>query len=237
MRNADDAISMVFVESGFRELGNVMDRIETLFTQQNPELIGNIFVTLLRHFPDGTKLTVKIRGLFLEMASIVLGSEHPLSIVVSQLSALLNVAVKCYVWRALSDILTTPFSLLEDNTLLRSMKWYCINGLTDLGSLGEASDYLNMIVLAKGELEKGPTYLLSKGYLLHKQGKYLESKILHQESLENWKDHEQDILAAGRDSESMEWFYAIGYCVFYLAIALKELDEIDEAKALRRRGI
>lgn len=236
MRNTDDAISIGFIESGFRELGNGMDRIKTLFTQQHPELIGNVFVFFFRHFPDGTKLAGKIRGLFLEMASIVLGSEHPLSIIVSQLSTLSNTAEKCYVWRALSDVLTTPFSLLEDNTLLRSMKWDCMNGLTDLGSLGEASDYLDMIVLAKRGLEKGPTYLLSKGYLLHKQGKYLESRILHQESLENWKDHEQDVLAAGKDSESIDWFYAIGDCMFYLAIALEELDEIDEAKALRRRA-
>jgi tetratricopeptide (TPR) repeat protein len=236
MRNADDAISIGFIESGFRGLGNAVDLIKTLFTQQNPELIGNLFVIFFRHFPDATNLARKIRRLFIEMASIVLGSEHPLSIVVTQLSTLSNVAEKSYVWRTLSDVLTTPFSLLEDNTPLCSTKWDCINGLTDLGALGEASDYLDMIVLAKGELEKSPTYLLSKGYLLHKQGKYLESKILHQESLENWKDHEQDILAAGKDCESMELFYVIGNCIFYLAIALEDLHEIEQAKALRRRA-
>jgi hypothetical protein len=33
----------------------------------------------------------------------------------------------------------------------------------------------------------------------------------------------------------MDWFYAIGNCVFYL-VALEDLDELDEAKALRRRA-
>jgi hypothetical protein len=96
------------------------------------------------------------------MALIVLGSEHPLSIVINQLNTLSNIAEKCYVWRALCDVLTIPFSLLEDNTLLRSIKWDCVNGVTDLGLLGEASNYLDMIVLAERELEKGPTYLLSR---------------------------------------------------------------------------
>jgi hypothetical protein len=44
MRNTDDAISMGFTESGFRELANAMDRIKILFTQQNPGLVGNVFV-------------------------------------------------------------------------------------------------------------------------------------------------------------------------------------------------
>jgi hypothetical protein len=231
---ASSAIRSGFIKAGFRKLHNTMDCFKSLFKQQSPLLISKFLLILLSRDSRDTKIFQMIKEFVLGMASTVLRETHPLNVIAKELTTLSNVAEQCYVWRALTEMMVTPFSLLEDSSPLTLAITDCVVGLTGLDSKDEASNYLDS--LFAGRLQRRqPEFLPLKGRLLFYQGRNSESIILLRECLDIWKVDEQDILAAGEDSVSCSCFPLIFQCITSLAGALEELDEIDAAKACNRR--
>lgn len=234
VNDAFDAFESGFIELAFRTMEEGLALVETMFNQQSPSLLGYLFSILLRWKHFRSHLTGKMVNFVLKMASTILGDAHPLSIIANQLVTQTNANESCYIWRALTEALTRAFEPLENSRQIEAVRWYCLYGVKRLGSIGEAQDYLERTVGAE-TVQKGPKYLHEKAHLFFKQERYLEAETLYRECLESWKDEQQDILAWGTDSESLEWKFDIRNCLGCLAAMLDHTDRINEAKVMWRR--
>lgn len=223
-----------FVESAFRMLNQALDCVKTLFNQNSPLLICTIFMVLYIPSAQNSEVTRKVRDLVRKMASTLLGSAHPLSIIVNQAITLTSAVEKCHLLCAFSKVITTLSGLLEDHEMISAVDFFYVDLLLSLKSLDEAGYDLESLygwALSQNDFER----LMQKGVLLYNQRKYAESSRLLQRCLEVLRDNEEDLFAAGTDSESIGYFELICNCICFLAHGLEAMGEIEDAKATWRR--
>ncbi|KAF7513310.1 hypothetical protein GJ744_009731 [Endocarpon pusillum] len=223
-----------FIDLALRKMNEAFELVRRLLKEQTPHLLSCLCVLLIGWGQNTPNFAEKIYEYLVEMASIVLGSAHPLSIVIKLLGSLSDNAEKTYVLCALSKALATSFSTLENPEPLSFAHSWCLHVLRKLGSINAARDYLNAAYVGETAQKDSP-YFLQKANLLYRQGKYLEAEIAYIKVLKLLKVYGQDMSGMEPAAESSSWCGQVGLSLLKLASTLDRTGKIDEARAMWRR--
>jgi tetratricopeptide (TPR) repeat protein len=227
------ALKWGFSETAFEAVGKAQDLLQPLFKQQAPRLITDLIDILAVRALGDSKFARNFRKFIFDMAATVLGTAHPLSMIISILCTFSSMADQLRVWRVVTDSYDRLLSVVKESGTSESIRWGYFWGLREGNLIHEAQDYLEVMFSGHGVLrEQNAQYISQKADLLRMQGKYMEADFQYRRCLELLKDAENDIMAHGRNSTFLDEWCEIDYCLYGLAHSLKNTDRIDEAKPM-----
>ena len=239
--DAFEILEKGFIDSAFTEIGKAFELVRTILEQQTPTLLSLLFRSLTYPADDSSGFARTKSQFILDMAVTVLGDAHPFTKIVHQLCKFSVAAEKSHVWRAVTDLLSSSFEVLEDSTSLHDVRYSYSAGVRDLGFLNEAENCFDVVYSTKDGVfeEQNPVYIYNKAYLKFRRKKYLEAEIQYRKCLELLKEAEREILAGGStDSEwPSRWSNLINNCLFRLARILEHMNRIDEVEAMFGRAL
>lgn len=110
------------IDSAFRKLKFALDNVERLFKKQSPLLICAIFWVLYIRPAQTSEVARKVHEFVLGMALTLLGSAHPLSIIVSQAITLTSAVERRHLFRAFSKVIyRSPCLFADQSSTLKSV--------------------------------------------------------------------------------------------------------------------
>jgi tetratricopeptide (TPR) repeat protein len=231
--DAMQALDWGFFERAFEEVGKAQDLLQPLFKQQVPRLLTDLIDILAVRALGDSKFARNLRKFIFDMAATVLGTAHPLSMIISILCTFSSMADQLRVWRAVTDSYDRFLSVVKDSRTSESIRWRYYWGLFEGNLIHEAQDYLEVLFSGLGVLrEQNARYISEKANFLRSQGKYVEADIQYRRCLELLNDAEVDIMSYGRNYTFLGEWSDIDYCLYGLAHSLENIDRIDEAKVM-----
>ncbi|KAF7508934.1 hypothetical protein GJ744_008490 [Endocarpon pusillum] len=232
------ALQSGFAQSAFTAVNEALDLLETLFKQQSPTLLQYLINVLETEARGDSDLAKRVRQFITDMGTTVLGSAHPLSVILNSLCTISSTIGEMYAWRAVTDSFNKFFAVLEAPDTLFNLCLCYVDGLKARGWVQEAQDYLEVMYAPEGKIEEhNVTYIGQRAHLLRKQHKFIEAEVEYRKCLELLEWAERDILANGLHSGLQNGRSYIRTCQSGLARVLKHMGRIDEAQAMYRREV
>lgn len=169
----------------------------------------------------------------------MLGSTHPLSIIVNSICKVSSVIDRCRVLRTVTDALVDSFKILEDPSPRAETRQCYLNGVTSLKLRKEAQDYLSLVFSPgwEGDDEQDAEQIYQTASLLQLRHNVVEAEIQYRKCLAWLKEVELDILANGEDSSWLGWRYLINDCLVKLVWGLERMERIEESKTMWWRSL
>jgi tetratricopeptide (TPR) repeat protein len=235
--DAMQALKWGFSETAFEAVGKAQDLLLPLFKQQAPHLLSELIEILAVRASGHSKFARNLRKFIFDMAATVLGTAHPLSMIISILCKFSSMADQLRVWCAVTDSYNRLLSVVKDSGTSEWIRWSYYWGLFKGNLMYEAQDYLEVMFSGHAVLrEQNAQYMSEKASLLRSQGKYVEADFQYRRCLELLKEAEDDIVAYGRNSTFLDEWRNIDDCLYGLAHLLENADRMDEAKVMLWRS-
>jgi tetratricopeptide (TPR) repeat protein len=235
--DAMQALESGFSKTAFEAISKAQDLLQPLFKQQTPGLLPVLIYILAVKASGDSKFARNLRKFIFDMAATVLGTAHPLSMIIRTLCTLSSMADQLRVWCAVIDSYDKFLSVVKDSGTSEVIRWRYYRGLSQGNLIHEAQDYLEVMFGGHGVLrEQNADYVSEKANLLRMQGKYVEADFQYRRCLELLKEAEDDIMAHGRNSTFLDEFCDTDDCLYGLADSLENTDRIDEAKVMYWRS-
>ena len=231
--DAMEALHWGYTDSAFQVIEKATSLVQVLLEQQVPTLLAHLFSALVCRTKDHSHIARNVRQFILDMAAIVLGRTHPLSVIISSLCTLSSTRDKLCVWYALTEAFSKRLGALKNSTMLVVIRWSYCYALGEEGLTEEAQEYLEVVFSTKERNEEQKLeYISARAVLLRKQRKYMEAESECRKCLELLKGIEDDILAHRTNLEVTYRRQYLYGCLYGLAYILEAMQRIEEAKAM-----
>ncbi|ERF72318.1 hypothetical protein EPUS_02205 [Endocarpon pusillum Z07020] len=229
------ALQSGFAQLAFTTVSEAFDLLETFFKQQTPILLPCLICVFENRTRGESDFSRHVRQFILSMGTTVLGSAHPLLVILNSLCTISSTNGKMFAWRVVTDSFSKFFDVLKIPGMLLYLRLFYIDGLRGRGWVQEGQDYLEAVCSPEEEIEgQNVDYILVKAILLRKQHKFIEAEVEYRRCLELLEGAGCDILANGLPSKLLSRWHYLDVCLFGLGRILKATGRIDEGQAMYR---